>query len=193
MKKLAKEGVEIVGNNGGNYFRLEQGNALFSPTSDITVGTKIGIVQLAANACVYITTTANNVAIYSLHENAPGDVTVYWDNNTLEVEPGHMLALTEEKSSQPGQSNGVSHSICYGAPEKVAVDESMKAFLADRSIASAVKAFIRLQCMLEAIEKNKQMTAVQVLKSAETLEDLVKTAEPLGTERIMPAQPVRAQ
>ena len=180
MARLSKEGIKLANNSGNNYLNLDKGNVFFHPDKSIVVGTHEGEVYIAANACVFVMESGNDVAVYDLHQSRPGQVTVISGKKKLTLEPGRMLVLTRQNTRDFEEVKGDFRRIGYRRSSELDIDQSVKAFAADFSIPSAVNMIRPIKTMLKSDQAQEQTAISRILKSSVILSDLTDAAGPFS-------------
>lgn len=178
--RLANQGVKITGNPGGNFFHLEKGNLLFSPDNDIVVGTRDGDVYIGAGASVLVMDSGHEVAIavYDLYQDSPDKVSVYCGEKELVLDRGRVLLLTRQITDNFDELQGTCSNIDYGKAIPVSIDDSVKGFMANFSILSAVKSVGPLKSMLDSDDKRDQLAIANILKGSVVVGDLNNNGGP---------------
>lgn len=170
-------GISIGPGSGGAFFNLDKGSILFVPTSDITVGTHEGQVQIPAGAVAYIVETGNDVAVYNLHDKS-GGVTVKSGRRTLTLAPGEQLVLTRKPNAPFGEVNPV-QDVAYRNVQGYDFGDGIYGHLGEFSHTSAIGSVSMINSMLRSSVDRK--TAQRLLKTAASLQIVKRGSEPFHT------------
>ena len=169
--RLTQAGITIGCNTNNNYLDLNNGNVLFSPDSDIVIGTGEGKVSVGSGATVFIMESDKDLILYDLHQSKPKQVCVTVNREKLILEPGRMLVLTKEKTSDFKKLSMNCHCIRYRRAQALDLqDNSITAFAADFSICSALTKLQPLKQLLSSSDKREQLLVERILKGAIVLE-----------------------
>lgn len=171
---LANGGVLIGSNSTNNFLDLENGNILLSPVQNIVVSTREGSLYISAGASVFIIESGNDVVIYDLLQTKPNQVFFIVNQHKLMIEPGHMLVITKQNTDEFDQLAANCHCVTYRNAKSLNLhDNTVTAFVANFSIASA----------LVTIEPLKQLTISNHKQDQTAFDRLVKSAVILGNIR----------
>ncbi len=129
--ELLSQGIVLGGSTHDNFLDLVKGFVLFVPTSDISVQTREGVVQIPKGAAAWVMETGADVAIYDLHDNLlTGSVKVIVNNRQFTLSPGKEILLTRNNNESfdvlnPGKE------IAYRSVRATDLGTGIKAYIAD--------------------------------------------------------------
>ncbi len=172
QNQLSKQGIVFGPTTKGNFFDLVKGFILFTPTSEINVRTREGLVQIPKGAEVWVMETGADVAIYDLHDNLfTGPVKVIANNKEFVLAPGKELLLTRNSEESfdvlnPGKD------IAYRSVHGTEIGAGIKAYVADFSITHGIKNVSVINNLLRSNDPSQRKAARRMIKNATILADL---------------------
>ncbi len=165
VSQLTSHGIQSGSLTEGSHFDLNKGNILFSPNHDITVGTHEGIVHIAANSLVFVMETGNDVAVYNLHDDKKGGVTVHFGEKFITLTPGKQAVLTR-KNTRELDSVNPGFGVGYRNPVWQEVSDGVTACVTEFSIPSAVVKIQPLRQLLLSKDPKARKIADSMLHDA---------------------------
>jgi hypothetical protein len=165
IARLAKDGVVLGSNSGNHNINLQEGNVLLTPDRDVKISTKQGDFSIGAGATVFVMKSAHNVVLYDLLQTKPNQVSVVANNKKLIMEPGSLIALTNEQAHSINDLRSELHQVAYRRPEQV-LSGSVTAFAANFSVNSAMNNIEPLKDMVSSPYKQDQLTVDRLRKNA---------------------------
>ncbi len=178
IAKLAAEGIVLLGDTSGNSFGLEQGNMVFAPAQDIVVHAGESTIIVPAGAVVFVMKTADDVAVFDLHQSKESAVHIVADKKLITLDPGRLVVLTKQSARDFERTVGPYRWIGYRNPREEDINSELKAFGMDFSIPSALTNVIPLKNMLSSDNRLDRVTIEKVLKNSALLGELTNGAGP---------------
>ncbi|MEI9914201.1 MAG: hypothetical protein WDN66_04490 [Candidatus Saccharibacteria bacterium] len=169
----------LAADSGNRYLGLEHGNILLTPDRDILVSAKQGNIYIGSGATVFIMKSGNNVVLYDLVQTKPNQVSVIVNKQKLVMEPGHMLALTNQNIDHIRNMELNTQSVAYRRPQQV-LSGNVKAFSADFSISSAMNNIEPLRRLTVSTYKQDQLTIERLWKNAQIEGDFSLPNQPFN-------------
>jgi len=167
INRLAKDGVILTSDSGHNCFNLEHGNILLTPDTDILISTNHGKIFIGAKATVFIMKSNHDVVVYDMVQTKPNQVSVVINRQRLAMEPGNMLALSNQNIQRLSDMEIDCRSITHHRAQLINLKNNTKAFRANFSIASA----------MTNIQPLRRLTYSPYKKDKSTLDKLWKNAQ----------------
>lgn len=174
VNRLAKEGILIGSDSEDNYINLEHGNVLLNPEKDTLIGTSHGKISIGPGSTVFIMQSTNSLVVYDISQTQPQQITVTVNGKAIVLESGRMFVLTRENTRNFEKLNINCHAVTYSNVQSLDLDNNIKAFLANFSVASA----------LVTIEPLKRLTVSHNRRDKLALEQLVNNARLSGDTMI---------
>ena len=173
--RLATDGVVIGTDSHKNYVSLKSGNILFTPDTAMIIGTPEAKISIGAGATVFIMQSADSLVLYYLRQSQrkPNQLSILADKHKLIMQAGHMLVLTRQNTNDFEQLTANCHHVRYANTKMLDwPNESVKAFVADFSIVSALAIIKPLNRLLVSNNKQDRLALQQLVKDSAILGDL---------------------
>jgi len=178
IARLAEDGIVLLGDTSGNSFGLEQGNMVFAPAQDIVVHAGESTVIVPAGAVVFVMKTADDLAVFDLHQRKESAVHIVADKKLITLDPGRLVVLSKQSVRDFERTVGPYRWIGYRNPREEDINSELKAFGMDFSIPSAITNVIPLKNMLASDNRLDRVTIEKVLKNSVLLGELTNGAGP---------------
>jgi hypothetical protein len=183
IQRLSGEQISASQYSEGANLSIDQGNVLFAPDKAITVKTQSGLVNIPANAIVFIMANGPDVAVYDLHQTKQNAVQIVSEKKLITLEPGRLVVLTNQASRDFERIVSPSRNIGYRNPKEEDLSESIKVFAMDYSIPSLVANVAPLRKMLEEQTGADKIAMDKILKNSALLMELTASAGPFKDGR----------
>jgi hypothetical protein len=180
--RLTGQVIKLTQRPGTNYWRLQQGNVLFTPKSDIIVGTQEGDVHIPAGSAVFIMETGNDVAVYDLHDSRTGSIKIVAGKRLLTLAPGRQVVLTRRLDDKFEEVNP-GNRIGFRKHKDVVLGEGIKAHVSEFSIPSAVATVAPIKKLLASNRPQDRKLVNQMLTNAVILSEMTAAVGPYRTAR----------
>ncbi len=177
--RLAKEGVLIGSDSDDNYISLKQGNILLSPDKDIFVGTSEGNISIGAGATVFVMQSVDGLVVYNISQTNPQQVTVTnkANNQNTVLGASRLLVLTKQNAQSFEKLNLNCHAVDYSKAQPLDLhDNTVKAFLANFSVASALMTIEPLKRLTVSHNKRDRLALEKLAKNAMLSSDTTTSA-----------------
>jgi hypothetical protein len=178
IAKLAEEGIILLGGTSGNSFGLEHGNMVFAPDQDIVVHAGETSIIIPSGAVVFVMKTADDVAVFDLHQSKQSAVHIVAEKKLITLDPGRLVVLTKQSARDFERTVGPYRWIGYRNPREEDINSEIKAFGMDFSIPSALTNVIPLKNLLASSNRLDRLTLDKVLKNSALLGELTNGAGP---------------
>jgi hypothetical protein len=176
--RLTREGIRIASDTQDNYFNLDRGNVVFSPTKPVVVGTHEGQVHIGPGSNVLVMETGHDVMVYNLHDDKKDSVKITSAKKEMVLEPGRMLVLTRQNVKDYDLLASNCHCIAYRNVQRTELDDSIKAFYGDFSIPSAFTIVVPLKQMLSSNDPKDKAAVNKIIKTAAMLTSFAPGGSP---------------
>jgi hypothetical protein len=155
---------------------------LFTPKSDIIVGTQEGDVHIPAGSAVFIMETGNDVAVYDLHDSRTGSIKIVAGKRLLTLAPGRQVVLTRRLDDKFEEVNP-GNRIGFRKHKDVVLGEGIKAHVSEFSIPSAVATVAPIKKLLASNRPQDRKLVNQMLTNAVILSEMTAAVGPYRTAR----------
>lgn len=145
-----------------NTLVLEAGSVLFAPTAPITVIVRDVAVDMKAGSVALISADSDSVAVFNLHDDYPGDVSVSTKKRSLDLMPGQEAVFS--KSVSGFEQIGIATQVGFREVQSLDFGEG-QSFIADFSILRALQ-LSSLREQLSARNSDGKSLFNKILKSA---------------------------
>lgn len=169
IDRLTAEGIVVGAGTGGHFLKIDKGWVLLTPTSDMTIQTVEGTIQVPANSVVYVIETGDDTSVYDLHENQSGGVNVVSGNRRITMTPGMQLILSKVQTNDVENVSKNCRCVGYRHVQSDDVGNKIRAFRMDFSIPSALNSVVPLRQMVLSKDPRDQKLTAQVVKNAASL------------------------
>ena len=176
--RLQRDGVSVSNESRANALMLKSGNILTSPDRDILIVTNNSRISVKAGATVFIMTSGENVVVYDLGQTKPQQVYVDVNKQRMMMEPGRMLAITNQNVQQLQNLPVNCHAVAYSQPQTVDVNDKVKVFAANFSVASAFSTIRPLKGLTTSPYKQDQITLARLWKNSQIEGDFARSTQP---------------
>lgn len=165
LDELKNSGLRIGKGTVSGFLVLEQGNALFCPTTDMVVRTTQTEIYLVKGSVSFVIATGTTTSIYNLFDLQIGDVTVVAGRDILKILPGKQFVLSRKSGSDFSVVNP-EKSIATCDPTHSLLKNGTGLWKADFSISSAMTNVRPLKDLLSSTDARYQQLISQLLKTA---------------------------
>ena len=145
--------------------KLTRGNMLIAPKSDTVVETPFGQVSVRAGAVALIMAQHNGVAVYNLHDERTGSVSLTAGSSTTVLTPGRHVLITSSKIPSFNWANAA-ESFVYRNVNSRSCGADIQAFTSEFSLVHALTNVRQLRQIIAASQPESRHVAARLLKTA---------------------------
>ena len=121
-----------------DMYELKSGDILMAPERTTKVKTAQGIVQIKKGAMVIIQAERRITRVLDLHDKSNSDVTVYFGQQTVKMQPGGEIALVEGSNRDAQRLMTRAENVAHRAMQFVPYDEGKIAVFSQFSMVDAL-------------------------------------------------------
>ncbi|MBS1989118.1 MAG: hypothetical protein JSS83_01300 [Cyanobacteria bacterium SZAS LIN-3] len=151
--------------------------ALISPAKQTEIATKYGTVRIAPGSMVLLVGAEDGLAVYDLHDDKTGSVTVETGNHSFTLVPGKHLTFSRYRRADFARANKLPF-VLYRSPVRHRISDEQFCYCGDYSVASLVANFAPFSAMLASSDARTQKLAKNTLKTAAILHQLTAGSKP---------------
>jgi len=148
---------------------MERGVTLLSPTTQTTLKTSMGSVDVAAGAVAMIISNDDGMAVYNLHDTKNGAVVVNVGGKTVKLSPGQNVVLTSKAVSTFEEVNPAGRSIAYRRVTSKDWGNGVTGFHSEFSILSMLHNIGAVREMVKSNDAAVRKTVDAMLKTSAIL------------------------
>jgi hypothetical protein len=156
---------------------LESGALLLSPHSETIVETAFGTVRLAPKSLALIIASPQQLAIYDLHDDHNGGVTVNAGHNCTVMHPGHSLVLNKGQCDSFELVNPIGY-VGYRHVTSKQIDDSTTAFQGEFHMLSLVSGLEPLRKMVSSPKSEEKHVSDRLLRTISLLSTMSNSMVP---------------
>ena len=157
--------------------QLQSGAMLLSPHAQTRVETPFGTVTLSPKSIAIVIASKNQLAIYDLHDDRSGGITLESDGNRFVLSPGRSLHLNRGQEAAFESINPIPY-VRYRQVVTQRLANSMTAFTSEFHILSLVSGLQPLRRMVGSPEAADKNMSNRLLRTVSLLAVMNNSQEP---------------
>jgi hypothetical protein len=152
----------------GQHIALFEGTTLFIPDHDLVVETKHGDVHLVSKSVVLVSSDANGLAVYDIHDHKKGAIKVTSGGKTYTLAPGRHVVISTDQSGDFAMANAL-ELIPHTDVTRVETGETRTVFTSEFSIPAAINSVNALKSLTASKDPELQKISNKVMKTTSIL------------------------
>ncbi|MBX3075607.1 hypothetical protein KF913_16980 [Candidatus Obscuribacterales bacterium] len=147
---------------------LFEGTTLFVPQHDMDVSTIHGVVHIGGKSVALISSTADGLAVYDVHDSKKGNIRVTANGETHTLSPGRHMLISTDKSGEFASANAL-ELIPHSNVKQVQTGRTKTVYKSEFSIPAAISSVTALKDLMKSEDPELRKTAGKIAKTASIL------------------------
>ncbi len=147
---------------------LFEGTTLFVPQHDMDVSTIHGVVHIGGKSVALISSTADGLAVYDVHDSKKGNIKVITSGETHTLSPGRHILISTDKSGEFASANAL-ELIPHSDVKQVRTGKTQTVYKSEFSIPAAINSVSALKTLMKSDDPELRKTAGKIAKTASIL------------------------
>lgn len=156
--------------------RLRKGTMLFCPSRDTQLETPLGVIDISADAIVFVSLDETRLAVYDLHDEHKGAVKVSVGTESSSLHPGRFLLVTD-KFNHGFEALNPMEAVGYKSLNTHHHGNKIKAISAEFSTISLLNSVIPLRELLASSHVGAKQLSAKLVKTTAVLMHLGNSEE----------------